>query len=88
MLDVRQTATFSAWLAELGNEEAQARILAAVRKMTLGNFGKHRRLTKKVSELKIDYGGAVVVILLCGGDKRTQDADIKKAMKLADKVTA
>ena len=73
MLDVRQTATFSAWLAELGNEEAQARILAAVRKMTLGNFGKHRRLTKKVSELKIDYGpgyrvyftrrGAVVVIL-------------------------
>ena len=49
-----------------------------------------------MSELKIDYGpgyrvyftkrGAVVVILLCGGDKRTQDADIKKAVKLADEV--
>ncbi len=56
MVEVRQTATFSAWLAELGDEEAQGRILIAVRKITLGNFGKHRRLTKKVSELKIDYG--------------------------------
>jgi putative addiction module killer protein len=63
--------------------------------VSLGNFGRHRRLTKKVSELKIDYGpgyrvyftkrGPVVVILLCG-DKRTQDADIKKAVKLADEV--
>ncbi len=98
MFEVRQTAAFSAWLAELGDDEAQARILAAVRKATLGNLGKHRRLTKKVSELKIDFGpgyrvyftkrGPVVAILLCGGDKRTQDADIKKAMKLADEVIA
>ena len=98
MIEVRQTAAFSAWLAELGDEEAQARILAAVRKVSLGNFGKHRRLTKKVSELKIDYGpgyrvyftkrGPIVVILLCGGDKRTQDADIRKAVKLADQVIA
>jgi putative component of toxin-antitoxin plasmid stabilization module len=50
MIEVRQTATFSAWLAELGDEEAQGRVLTAVRKVTLGNFGKHLRLTKKVSE--------------------------------------
>jgi putative addiction module killer protein len=98
MFEVRQTAAFSAWIAELGDEEAQARILVAVRKVALGNLGKHRRLTKTVSELKIDFGpgyrvyftkrGPIVVILLCGGDKRTQDADIRKAMKLADKVLA
>jgi putative addiction module killer protein len=96
MFEVRQTATFSAWLTELRDEKALARILAAVRKVSLGNFGKHRRLTKKVSELKIDYGpgyrvyftkrGPIVVILLCGGDKRTQDADIKKAMKLVEVI--
>jgi putative addiction module killer protein len=68
-------------------------IQAKIDYLAVGGFGKAKRLSSAVSELKIDHGpgyrvyftqrGSVIVILLCGGDKRTQDADIKRAEKMA-----
>jgi putative addiction module killer protein len=89
-MEVRQTERFLDWLSGLGDREAAVRIA----RLRGGNFGDAKRLTKNVSEMRIDYGpgyrlyftrrGAVVVILLCGGDKRTQSADIAEAERLAE----
>lgn len=90
MMEVRQTERFLDWLSGLGGREAAVRIA----RLRGGNFGDAKRLTKNVFEMRIDYGpgyrlfftrrGAVVVILLCGGDKRTQSADIAEAERLAE----
>ena len=63
-------------------------------RLAMGNFGDHKSLGGGLWELRIDYGpgyrvyftrcGNMVVILLCGGDKRTQTADINRARKLAE----
>ncbi len=68
-------------------------INARIRRLSLGNFGDVKPVGEGVSELRIDYGpgyrvyftqqGSEVVILLAGGDKRTQDKDIQAAQKLA-----
>jgi len=93
MIEVRQTAVFSAWLRRLKDAEAAARIIARLRRMELGNPGDVRSVGEGVMEMRIAYGpgyrvyyvnrGARVVILLCGGDKRTQRQDIKRAQALA-----
>ncbi|MFM8542305.1 MAG: type II toxin-antitoxin system RelE/ParE family toxin [Chakrabartia sp.] len=90
MMEVRQTERFLDWLSGLGGREAAVRIA----RLRGGNFGDAKRLTKNVFEMRIDYGpgyrlfftrrGAVVDILLCGGDKRTQSADIAEAERLAE----
>jgi putative addiction module killer protein len=94
MIEVRQTAVFSAWLRRLKDAEAAARIIARLRRMELGNPGDVRSVGEGVMEMRIAYGpgyrvyyvnrGARVVILLCGGDKRTQRQDIKRAQALAE----
>jgi putative addiction module killer protein len=94
MIDVRQTAVFSAWLRRLKDAEAAARIIARLRRMELGNPGDIQSVGEGVMEMRIAYGpgyrvyyvnrGARVVILLCGGDKRTQRQDIKRAQALAE----
>jgi len=74
---------------------AKARIVARVARLKAGNLGDCKSLRDGVSELRIDYGpgyrvyfgvvGFQVILLLCGGDKRSQDADIDKAVDyLAD----
>jgi putative addiction module killer protein len=72
---------------------AQARIQIRIRRLSLGNFGDVKPVGDGISELRIDYGpgyqvyfqqhGSVLVILLCGGDKRTQSTDITRAKMLA-----
>jgi putative addiction module killer protein len=94
MIEMRQTAVFSAWLRRLKDAEAAARIIARLRRMELGNPGDVRSVGEGVMEMRIAYGpgyrvyyvnrGARVVILLCGGDKRTQRQDIKRAQALAE----
>lgn len=89
MLEVRQTDEFRGWLSKLADLRAQARIQARIDRLALGNPGDTRSVGEGVSELRIDYGpgyrvyymrrGAVLVILLCGGDKGSQDRDIKRA---------
>jgi len=82
---------FDEWLGELGDQNAVARILARMARVRLGNLGDCKNLGDGVLELRVDYGpgyrvylgqkGRTLVILLCGGDKRTQDRDIRCAKK-------
>ncbi len=93
MLEVRQTIVFSAWMAGLRDMQAKARIATRIRRLSLGNFGDVKSVGSGVSELRIDHGpgyrvyftrtGSTLVILLCGGDKRTQDRDILRAREMA-----
>jgi len=94
MIEVRQTDEFSGWLRRLRDANAVARIAGRIRRMEMGNPGDNRSVGQGVLEMRIDYGpgyrvyyvhrGAEIVILLCGGDKRTQQQDIKKALRMAE----
>jgi putative addiction module killer protein len=85
MVEVRRTKEFSAWLRRLRDANAVARIVARIRRISVG---------KGVMEMRFAYGpgyriyylprGAQMVILLCGGDKRTQRQDIEQAQILAE----
>jgi putative addiction module killer protein len=93
MILVRQTAQYSKWINALKDYNAVARIEVRVRRLTLGNAGDVKPVGGGISELRIHYGagyrvyfvnrGGNIVILLCGGDKTTQDNDIKIAKTLA-----
>ncbi len=95
MVEVRQTAEFSSWLHRLRDADAAARIVGRIRRMELGNPGDVRSVGGGVMEMRIAYGpgyriyylqrGAEIVIMLCGGDKRTQRRDIKRAQALAER---
>lgn len=96
MLEVRQTAIFASWFKGLKDRRAKARIQARIDRMAIGNFGDVAPIGEGVSELRIHYGpgyrvyfvkrGQVVVILLSGGDKNSQNSDIKKAKELAKQL--
>ncbi|AMN46906.1 addiction module antitoxin RelB [Steroidobacter denitrificans] len=93
MVELIKTATFDAWLSGLGDLAARARIQLRLDRLALGNPGDVKPVGSGVSELRIDYGpgyrvyytqrGRVIAVILCGGDKRTQDKDIKQAIKIA-----
>ena len=93
MVEIRQTETYADWFTSLRDRKARARIDVRIRRLSLGNPGDVKPVGSGVSELRIDYGpgyrvyfvqrGPMVIILLAGGDKRTQDRDIKKALELA-----
>jgi putative addiction module killer protein len=97
MFDVRQTAVFHDWLDGLKDRRAQERVAQRIVRLQAGLFGD-AKFFDGIGELRIDYGpgyrvyfvrrGDVVVILLCGGDKRTQDRDIKTAKSMADELEA
>jgi len=94
MIEVHQTKEFSTWLHRLNDAHAAARIVARIRRVEQGNPGDRRSVGKSVLEMRVDYGpgyriyylnrGPRIVILLCGGDKRTQRHDIKRAQTLAE----
>ena len=93
MLELIQSQTFQHWLNGLKDRQARARVQARLDRLALGNPGDAKPLRDGVSELRIDYGpgyrvyfmrrGPVIVVLLAGGDKRTQDADIERAIGIA-----
>lgn len=93
MIEVRQTDEFRTWLRRLKDSNAVARIVARIRRMEQGNFGDTKSVGAGVTEMRVDYGpgyriyfvhrGAEIVILLCAGDKRTQQPDIRRAHALA-----
>ncbi|MGF6806273.1 putative addiction module killer protein [Paraburkholderia sp. Clong3] len=92
MLNIRTTATFDVWFDGLKDRIAKRRIQARIDRLAMGNPGDTNSAGAPVTELRIDHGpgyrvyyvqrGAVLVILLCGGDKSTQAADIKAAHKM------
>lgn len=96
VIEIRQTEVYASWFARLRDRQARARIDVRIRRLSLGNPGDVRSVGEGVSELRIDYGpgyrvyfvqrGAALIILLAGGDKRTQDEDIQTALELASKV--
>ena len=93
MLKVRRTEVYARWLDGLRDVRARARVLVRVERLVAGNPGDARPVGEGVSELRIDYGpgyrvyfkrrGRTVVVLLVGGDKRSQSADIETALRLA-----
>lgn len=93
MIEIRQTEAYAGWFDSLRDRRARVRIDMRIRRLSLGNPGDVRPIGSGVSELRIDYGpgyrvyfvrrGPMLIILLAGGDKRTQDRDIKKALELA-----
>jgi putative addiction module killer protein len=93
VLEVFQSETYQKWFKKLRDPHAQARIDARIRRLSLGNAGDAKGIGRGISELRIDYGpgyrvyimqrGLRVVVLLCGGDKRTQDSDIARAIQIA-----
>lgn len=93
MIEIRQTEVYSSWFNNLHDKQARARIDVRIRRLSLGNPGDVKPVGGGVSELRIDYGpgyrvyftqrGHTLVILLAGGDKRTQSKDIEKSLSLA-----
>ncbi len=93
MIEIRQTEVYSQWFDDLRDRQARARINARIRRLSLGNPGDVKPVGEGVSEMRIEYGpgyrvyfvrrGQALVILLAGGDKHTQDRDIKMAQDLA-----
>lgn len=93
MVEIRKTESFAKWLDGLNDIRARARIMVRIERLAAGNPGDVRPVGEGVSELRIDYGpgyrvyyrkhGRTVIILLAGGDKRTQSKDIKAALGLA-----
>lgn len=96
MIEVRQTEAFREWLRNLRDDKAVARVIVRMRRLEQGNPGDVKPLGAGVLEMRIDYGpgyrvyyvqrGSVVVVLLYGGDKRTQARDVKRAKALAEEL--
>ena len=93
MFDVRKTKVYTKWLDSLRDTRARACVLVRVERLAAGNPGDVRSVGEGVSELRIDYGpgyrvyykkqARTIIILLAGGDKRTQSDDVKTALRLA-----
>jgi putative addiction module killer protein len=93
MAKIRRSSVFIRWLNKLRDPQARARIASRVKRLGEGNPGDTGPVGGGISELRIHYGpgyrvyykdtGKEIIILLCGGDKTTQQADIAEAKKIA-----
>jgi putative addiction module killer protein len=95
-LQIAETSVFALWIASLRDERARAKIIGRLRRASDGNFGDYKSVGGGVFELRVDHGpgyrvyyfrGAKeLVVLLCGGDKRTQDSDVVEAKRLKEEI--
>ena len=93
VFEVHQSSIYREWFGRLRDHEAKARIDVRIRRLSMGNAGDAKSVGSGVSELRIDHGpgyrvyfsrkGKAIIVLLCGGDKRTQQADIERAIEIA-----
>lgn len=93
MIEIRRTNEFTTWIRSLSDEKARAKIFVRIDRLRGGNPGDVKPVGEGISELRIDHGpgyrvyfaqrGIVLVLLLCGGTKRTQMDDIMAAKALA-----
>ena len=93
MIEVRQTTEFARWFSRLRDNAAKARIDVRIERLSLGNPGDVRPVGEGVTEMRVDFGpgyrvyykrsGLTVVVLLAGGDKDSQERDIRLALELA-----
>jgi putative addiction module killer protein len=96
MIEVRRTEAFSSWFCGLRDRAAKAKITSRIRRLGEGNPGDVKSVGHGISEMRIQQGpgyrvyfvqrGNILVILHCGGDKSSQDKDIRKARDLADNL--
>jgi len=96
MIEIRKTETFSKWIDGLSDIRARARILVRIERLAAGNPGDVKPVGENISEMRIDYGpgyrvyfkktGQTIMVILAGGDKRTQKKDIKRAQLLANNL--
>lgn len=87
---------FREWLTQLRDKRARANIQRRITRLQEGNFGDCRRLNRDLYELRINYGpgyrvyfgvfSSHIVILLCGGQKRTQQRDIVRAQNYWNEI--
>jgi putative addiction module killer protein len=92
-IEIVKSVAFEAWFGDLRDIQARARITARIRRLSLGNPGDVRPVGAGISEMRIDHGpgyrvyylqrAEVIAVLLCGGDKHTQRADIQRALAIA-----
>ncbi len=93
MIEIIESGAFRRWVDNLQDPRAIARIDARLRRVSMGNIGDNRSVGDGVFEMRIHYGpgyrlyfireGMTVVVLLCGGDKGSQESDIARAKRLA-----
>ena len=98
MFDIEMTSEFSDWLRKLGDRTARQKIVVRIARLRGGHFGDAKTVAGRIKELRIDYGpgyriyfvreGSRLILLLCGGDKASQQRDIRKAAKLDAERTA
>lgn len=94
MIEIIQSETFKRWLCGLRDRRAVARVNARIRRLSEGHAGDVKSVREGVLEMRIDYGpgyrvyfirrGPVVLMLLVGGDKSTQETDIARAIEMAN----
>ncbi len=92
MFEIVTTEIYNKWVFKLKDNTALLKIDVRLERLKQGNFGDVKSVGDGVSELRIDYGpgyriyftkqGNKIILLLCGGDKRTQDKDIKRAKEM------
>ena len=96
MVEIRKTKLFAKWIDNLRDVQAKARVLVRIERFASGNAGDVKPVGEGISEMRIDYGpgyrvyfikrGNELIILLAGGDKSSQTADIKVAIRLASNL--
>ena len=96
MYEIRKTDDFVRWLDNLGDRRGRAKILARLDRVAEGNLGDTKPVGEGVAELRIPFGPGyrmyytkrrnIVVILLLGGDKSTQEKDIKRAIQMVQNL--
>jgi putative addiction module killer protein len=93
--EIVQAEEFEWWIIRLRDKRAQLRIRARIERLAMGNPGDVKPVGDGISEMRVDYGPGyrvyflrradVLIVLLCGGDKSTQDGDIKQAKSIAQR---
>jgi putative addiction module killer protein len=96
MVEIRKTTEFANWLDNLRDIQARARVLVRIERLAMGLTGDVKPVGSGVSELRIDYGpgyrvyfkrkGREIIVLLAGGDKKSQARDIRTALRLAENL--
>lgn len=94
--ELAETDAFHGWLGSLADRRAAARIVDRINRASNGNFGDVKPVGSGVSEMRIDHGpgyrvyffrrGKALVILLCGGDKKSQRTDVSRAIRMKEEI--
>lgn len=96
MFEIYKTDEFDTWLSALADQRAIARIAIRIERLGMGNPGDVKPVGEGISEMRVSYGagyrvyykqtGKTVLLILCGGDKSSQDGDIKRAKEIAGRL--